>query len=166
MTRQEIQNEIEALLRSTGRQDIEHVIDYMRTSDFYDRPCHSHHRFDGGLAQHSLETCRFALSRCGDLPRGSVIVASLLHDLCTSHSAAARGIRGHGRRSVGILGRVCRFHLDRAEYEAIKLHMHRNAKEMATNPLARLVWKADKVSAARLVHLGKSRILSIFAQGA
>jgi hypothetical protein len=32
--------------------------------------------------------------------------------------------------------------------EAIKLHMHRNAKEMDSNPLARLVWKADKVSAA------------------
>lgn len=166
MTRQEIQNEIEALLRSTGRYGIENVIDYIRTSDFYDTPCHTHHRFDGGLARHSLESCRYALAHRGGLPRESVIIGSLLHDLCTSHSAASRGIRGHGRRSVGILGRVCHFHLNQAEYEAIKLHMHGRAREMETNPLARLVWKADKISAARLVYLGKPRFLPIFVKGA
>jgi CTP:molybdopterin cytidylyltransferase MocA len=34
------------------------------------------------------------------------------------------------------------------EREAILLHMHGDAPQMQTNSLARLVWKADKVSAA------------------
>lgn len=153
MTAQQIQNEIEALLRSTGRPGIERVIDYIRTSDFLSARCHSHHRYTGGLARHSLEACRYGLEHRRDLPEASVIIGTLLHDLGTSHSDQARGITGHGRRSVGILGRVCRFHLSQDEFEAIKLHMHGDAKEMATNPLARLVWKADKMSAGHHVSL-------------
>ena len=153
MTSQQISTEIQSLLRSTGRSGIERVIDYIGNSDFLTAGCHTHHRYTGGLARHSLEACRYALEHRGNLSESSVIIGSLLQDLCTSHSPEARGIHGHGRRSVGILGRVCRFHLNRDEYEAIKLHMHGDAREMDTNPLARLVWKADKMSAGHHVCL-------------
>ena len=148
-----IKSEIIALLRETGREGINGTIDYLLQSDFFSRGCHSHHRWTGGLAQHSLEACRYALSHCGDLPRESVIIGTLLHDICTAHSALSYGIHGHGRRSVAVLGRVCQLRLTPSEREAILLHMHGDAPQMATNPLARIVFKADKVSAARKVSL-------------
>lgn len=153
MTEQQIHDEIISLLRSTGRRGIESVITYLHCSDFFTARCHHHHCFAGGLAQHSLETCRYALANRGDLPEDGVVIGSLLHDIGTSHSPQAAGISGHGRRSVGIIGSVCHFRLTRDEFEAIKLHMHGDAREMATNALARLVFKADKLSARGQVSL-------------
>ncbi len=157
MTKEQIKDEIISMLRSTGRPGIDRVIDYLNGSDFFSAHCHSHHRCTGGLAKHSLEACRFALANRGDLPWDSVIIGALLHDVGTSRSPAAEGIHGHGRRSVGILGRVCRFHLLKEEYEAIKLHMHREAPQMATNPLARLVNCSDHRSAGGHVLLDPVR---------
>ena len=153
MTKEQIKEEIISRLRSTSRPGIENVIEYLNGSNFFSAGCHSHHHYTGGLAKHSLEACRYALSNRGDIPEDSVVIAALLHDLGTSHSPAAMGIRGHGRRSVGILGRVCHFHLTREEFQAIKLHMHRDAPEMATNPLARLVNLSDHRSAGGRVRL-------------
>ena len=153
MTRNEIQSEILTLLEGTQREGIAQTISYLLRSDYFNVGCHSHHRWTGGLAQHSLEACRYALSRRGDLPRESVVLGALLHDICTAHSPLSRGIRGHGRRSVTVLERVCGLNLLPSERDAIRLHMHGDAREMATNPLARLVFKADKVSAARRINL-------------
>lgn len=153
MTQTSIQSEILSLLRKTGRDGINGTIDYLLQSDFFSRGCHSHHRWTGGLAQHSLEACRYALSHCGSLPRESVILGTLLHDICTAHSSLSYGIHGHGRRSVAVLGRICHLRLLSSEREAILLHMHGDAPQMAANPLARIVYKADKESAARKVSL-------------
>ena len=153
MKEEQIKAEILSKLRATGRPGIENVIEYLNGSDFFRAGCHSHHHYTGGLAKHSLEACRFALDNRGNLPEDSVVIAALLHDLGTSHGPAARGIHGHGRRSVGILGRVCHFHLTDEEFEAIKLHMHGDAREMRTNPLARLVNRADHRSAGGHVRL-------------
>lgn len=153
MTHSEIKSEILSLLRETGREGITTTINYLLHSDFFARGCHSHHPWTGGLAQHSLEACRYALTHRGDLSRESVILGTLLHDICTARSPLSYGFPGHGRRSVGILRSVCHLRLTPSESDAIRLHMHGDAPEMATNPLARLVWKADKTSAARRVSL-------------
>lgn len=153
MTKEQIKEEIISRLRSTGRPGIENVIGFLNGSDFFRAGCHSHHRYTGGLARHSLEACRYALANRGTLPEDSVVIGTLLHDLCTSHAPEASGIHGHGRRSVGILGRVCHFRLTDEEFEAIKLHMHRDAPEMDTNPLARLVNRSDHRSAGGRVRL-------------
>jgi len=153
MTRNEIQTQILSLLESTQREGISRTIDYLLRSDYFATGCHSHHRWTGGLAQHSLEACRYALSNCGELPRESVILGTLLHDICTAHSPLSSEIHGHGRRSVAVLEKVCGLTLLPAEREAILLHMHGDARQMTTNPLARLVFKADKVSAARRINL-------------
>ena len=104
------------------------------------------------------EACRYALANKGNLPEANVVIATLLHDLGTSHSSAARNIRGHGRRSVAILGMVCHFHLTHEEFEAIKLHMHGHAPQMSTNPLARLVKRADHMSAGNHVDLDRGGV--------
>ena len=109
--------EIIALLRSTGRKGVEAVLNYLDGVGFYMAPSSvdRHHNWRGGLAQHSLETCRLALADMGNLPRESVIIAALLHDICKAsrlyygtdgriHYRSTR-IKGHGYRSVVLLER-------------------------------------------------------------
>lgn len=153
MTRNEIKLQILTLLEGTQREGISRTINYLLRSDYFAIGCHTHHCWNGGLAQHSLEACHYALSHCGDLPRESVILGTLLHDICTAHSPLSRGLHGHGRRSVAVLERVCDLNLLPAEREAILLHMHGDARQMNTNPLARLVYRADHVSAGNHVNL-------------
>lgn len=148
MTKQQIQDAIVDLLLGTGREGIRETVDYLRESNFFQAHCHTHHRDEGGLARHSLEACRWALRHADGVPTDSIILSTLLHDVCTAWSLKARGIKGHGRRSVVILERLCHLSLTPAEREAILLHMHREALQLDGNALAALVWKADKVSAA------------------
>lgn len=147
MRNEEIKQNIIGLLRSTGRNGIDSTIAYLERSDYFRTRCHSHHRYFGGLARHSLEACGYALANAGDIPASSVIIATLLHDVCTSKSHETNWIEGHGRRSVRILETICGLRLSRAEREAILLHMHGKAPQMKVNQLAALVNKADHVSA-------------------
>ena len=147
----EIQTELLRLLQSTGREGMTETIAYLKGSDYFSVGCHGHHKYAGGLALHSLEACDYALAKHGELPEDSVIIATLLHDICTAHSNAARHIHGHGCRSIQILREICHLKLTQEEREAILLHMHPEAAAMRTNPLARLVYRADKLSAAGLV---------------
>ena len=147
MKNEEIRQNIISLLRSTGRQGIEATIAYLERSNYFRARCHSHHRHFGGLARHSLEACGYALANAGDIPAGSVIIATLLHDVCTSRARDTVWIQGHGRRSVRILEAICGLDLNRDEREAILLHMHGRAPQMKTNRLAALVNRADHVSA-------------------
>ena len=153
MTRQQIKEEILNLLSGTGREGIAETIDYLLSSTYFSAGCHSHHHYEGGLARHSLEACRWALSHRGAIPADSVVIATLLHDLCTARSRRSAGIGGHGRRSERILREVCHLPLTKEESEAIRLHMHKEALFLKGNPLARLVWQADKTSATGLAPL-------------
>lgn len=153
MNTTEIQTTLLHRLQSTGREGMTETIAYLTSSDFFSVGCHGHHRYAGGLARHSLEACDYALAKRGELPEDSVIIATLLHDICTAHSGAAQHIHGHGRRSIHILKEICHLKLTQEENEAILLHMHPGAAAMLTNPLARLVCRADKISAAGLVRV-------------
>lgn len=157
MTDEQTRQNILRLLRSTNREGIEGVIDYLCKSDFFRVRCHSHHHVAGGLAQHSLEACQFALSHSSGLSRDSVILGALLHDVCTSHHHDAMSIHGHGRRSVGILRDICGLRLTDEEAAAIKYHMHFRVPGVRPNRLVHLVWLADKASAAGRVHLKADR---------
>ena len=96
------------MLRSTGRKGVDAVLDYLDCVGFYTAPSSidRHHNWRGGLAQHSLETCRLALAGRGGVSRESVIIAALLHDICKAsrlyygadgriHHRSTR-IKGHG----------------------------------------------------------------------
>ena len=50
MTDEQTRQNILRLLRSTHREGIEGVIDYLCKSDFFRVRCHSHHHMAGGLA--------------------------------------------------------------------------------------------------------------------
>lgn len=89
--------EFNELLRSTGRDGVEDVIADLEDMGFYEAPASAGHHLNtaGGLVLHSLNTCKAALAvyeamqpleptLANEVKRESVILASLLHDVCKS----------------------------------------------------------------------------------
>lgn len=147
------------LLRSTGREGVETIISELEDSGFFEAPASANHHLNciGGLLQHSLNVCETALAIRSVLeekgqmyvhgvPRDSVIIASLLHDVCKSDiykeaqvnkkSADGKWEKvpgyivdcdelpvGHGEKSVIIL-LLWGLKLTRDEILAIRWHMH------------------------------------------
>ena len=87
------------LLKSTGREGVDDLIEYLDDGKnrFFNAPASTrfHLNEEGGLLQHSLNVCHAALELREvtikmrpdlepELPRDSVIIASLLHDICKS----------------------------------------------------------------------------------
>ena len=151
-----LQETIENLLRATGREHIEDLLTIMRDNGYYNVGCHGHHRWQGGLAQHSLEVLlRMQRQADIDLPADSIVIVSLLHDLCTMRGF--KQYRHHGSRSVLIATREAHIKLSAMEYQAILWHMH-GIKErdhlgsafeaVLDNPLWQLLRKADHYSTA------------------
>lgn len=86
------------LLRSTGREGIENVIDWLEQSDFFVAPASTvfHGNYEGGLAEHSFEVAITAndireimIRRKPELEqqvsRENIIIAALLHDVCKAN---------------------------------------------------------------------------------
>lgn len=83
------------LLRDTGRDGIDYVIEDLEAEGFFDAPAsvRNHFNFPGGLVQHSLNVYDMAMAlRSAMLPMRpdmekllkpeSVAIAALLHDVC------------------------------------------------------------------------------------
>lgn len=88
------------LLRSTKREGIEKLIDFLEKTDFFTAPASTrfHMSCEGGLLQHSLNVydCLAGLGtttgdvqefqaagmRLDSIPQESIIIVALLHDLC------------------------------------------------------------------------------------
>lgn len=84
---QEARRQIEEILKKTGREGMESLLAYMSAHGFYTSPCSTQHHLacEGGLAEHSLNVFRLAESLRAvlypELPKESVAVCALLHDL-------------------------------------------------------------------------------------
>lgn len=87
--------EFVGLLRECNRDGMEEVIADLEDNGFFDAPASAGHHLNvkGGLVLHSLNTCKTALAVWEsmkqieptlerEVPRESVIIASLLHDVC------------------------------------------------------------------------------------
>lgn len=85
------------LLHSTERDGVEDVIEGLEGMGFFIAPASANHHLniEGGLLLHSLNTCKAALmvwegmkalepGLVKEVGRDSVIIASLLHDVCKS----------------------------------------------------------------------------------
>lgn len=82
---------IERLLRSTDREGIEDLLEYMDANGYYSAPCSTKYHLcvAGGLAEHSYNVwCAMALLKnafANSLPKNigtdSLIIVTLLHDL-------------------------------------------------------------------------------------
>lgn len=87
-----------ALLRQTGRENIEYVIEDLTSFGFFEAPAsvRNHFNYPGGLVDHSLGVYDAAMMlRKGivemrpdlesKLPEDSIILAALLHDTCKAN---------------------------------------------------------------------------------
>ncbi len=158
--------EIISLLKSTNREGIDRVLDYLDGVGFYTAPSSvdRHHNWYGGLAQHSLGVCRNALQHCRGVDRSSVIIAALLHDICKASKLyygtdgriyrRRTAIKGHGYRSVALLQREGLV-LTKDEWMAIRWHMglekatEQEAAAARSSSLWSLVRRSDGFDAAR-----------------
>ena len=167
-----IQEEVIKLLKSTGRENIDKVISWMKENHFFEAPASVkfHNNFAGGLAKHSLDVYREAseLNKEIKLPQSSVIICSLLHDICKADqyyiNSEGKPIKneetcqkGHGRRSMFILKRKCQLPLNydeemavwwhMGEYEKCKNHYPKEYEISKTIALCSLIQKADGIAA-------------------
>lgn len=81
-----MEERIKEMLRSTNREGVEELIEYMEQSGFFTCPASTkyHMAKQGGLAEHSLNVMNIALDvakTMGYENRDSIIIVSLLHDL-------------------------------------------------------------------------------------
>lgn len=115
------------LLRSTNRGGIENLIKFLDKSKyFFCWGSFRHHKYVGGLAEHSLQVCEIALEEnSGAVSRESIIIAGLLHDVCKVMYTfpPERNYYGHGSKSVQILEDYIGFKLTDEEWRAIRFHM-------------------------------------------
>jgi Predicted HD-superfamily hydrolase len=148
--------EIKSLLGSVKRPGMNRVLQELENARFYtERPFTSrHHRYVGGLAEHSLGVYKIASRNGYGLPYDSIVIAALLHDVCKAHNLfPTLGTFGHGYRSVKIV-EACELELTPQERRAIRWHMNNypekgTSEEKAdfnlahTEPLWQVVHKAD-----------------------
>lgn len=91
----ENKEEFVKLLKSTGREGVDDVIEELEHLGFFSAPASAGHHLnvEGGLVQHSLNTCKAAFaiwegmkalepSLDTEVKKESIIISSLLHDVC------------------------------------------------------------------------------------
>lgn len=122
----DIKEQIITLFGEIGRPGTDRVLTYLCESTYFTARCHSHHRFRGGLAMHSLGVYREMKAMNTGLSDESIRIVALLHDLCTSHHPDYDhiGRHHHGLRSVALIDELG-FPLTEEERLAIGKHMHR-----------------------------------------
>ena len=179
--------ECKALLRSTNRPNVDKLISYISELGYFIAPgSFKHHRFQGGLVSHSLETYKMAMDLRQEkinqgisqdlIPVESVIIAALMHDLCkadellfNTEQKVVYSVKqiyvGHSRKSVAQVGKSG-FRLTEQEKDAILWHMGGNrfyedrTTHFQKNPLSEIIYNADKRSikeAKRRHHLNRDK---------
>ena len=137
------------LLKSTNREGMENVLNFLEKSDFYTAPASTrfHGSYEGGLLEHSFKVYEIFAEKIKNVglntPEETIIISSLLHDICkvnfykTDYRNAknARGAwekvpyytvedtipYGHGEKSVMMLTEYIK--LTNEEKYAIRWHM-------------------------------------------
>lgn len=156
-------SEFVELLYSTGREGMDEVIDQLEELGFFQAPASSkfHLNHEGGLLEHSLNVCKVGLMLREQmlalkpdleesLNKESVIIASLLHDICKAdiyrRCTRKRKDRlgqwvdyetyeldysdfplGHGEKSVIVL---LRMGLDLSDDEIMAIRWHMSAWDL------------------------------------
>ena len=148
-------------LRHTARPNLERVIQFMEEGDFFALPGDKHHKYPGGLADHTWQTFLIALKMQIDSQRScmidqnrvnNIIISTLLHELYRCNGMA--DIKGHGSRTIRILDRL-EFGLTIDEYIALRFHMRVRDDEHQNHPyyalakgseFRKMIHKADRLS--------------------
>lgn len=159
----ENKDEIITLLKSTNRDGIDNVIDFLNNSGYFHLyGSFNHHTYNGGLAEHSLGVYKLAKKFNKNCNEDSVIICSLLHDICKTKYNFPEGVeyKGHGSKSVAIIEDFIKFKLTEEERLAIRFHMKGNIQryileegedyeKAKKSDLRNLIYKCDKIDAGR-----------------
>jgi len=168
------------ILKSTGRFNIDKLIDALEKSDFFEAPASTrfHLSYKGGLVEHSINVFN-VLQKLNDtfkinIPYESVVIVGLLHDVCKTniyhwndkkqqYQLKVLAPKEHGKRSVKLLKKYIQLTLK--EEEMIKWHMNHytwdgNFKKEEDRlkdvcPEAYLAYFADHISSLFLEGDGK-----------
>lgn len=144
---EDMKQEFISLLRSTERDGVEQLIEWLELSDFFTAPAstNKHAAYEGGLLNHSLNVYKvlqnFAKPLKEKLREDSIIICGLLHDLCKANFYV-KGKRnrkidgkwveleeymiddqlpfGHGEKSVYIIMK----HMQLTDEEALAIRWH------------------------------------------
>lgn len=179
------------LLKSTKREGIDKLIDFMEKTDFFTAPASTrfHSSYEGGLLQHSLNVydCLLDLALESDanpekdldffaagmkidtVPKESIIIVALLHDLCKTnfyttelrwrkderqkweqypvYAVNDRNPYGHGEKSVMMASEF--IHLTMPERYAIRWHMGMSD----TNMIQTFCQAAEKYPLVLFMHM-------------
>lgn len=132
------------MIREINRPGTETLIDYIDTTNYFTTAkCYSHHKYEGGLVDHSLEVLDAMLkNNDAGLSSESITVAALFHDLGKATVDGKKFSSSfHPIRSLQILNH-CGYELTREEADAISGHHTRNFAK----PLRSLLRNADGIS--------------------
>ena len=138
-------NRIIDILKTIDRPGIDRVIEFMEENNYKGSRCYGHHKYAGGLVDHSLEVYNHMMQNCGELPKDSIIVCAFFHDLGKA-SKSTRQIKDHEGRSVRLLDK-CGFPLTAQERNAILTH--HQIKGFLNEPLRKCLSQADIDSIGR-----------------
>ena len=139
-----------SLLKSINREGIGNVIAYLFQSDYFTAHCHHHHRYEGGLADHSLDVYIRMRALAPELHDESCRIVALFHDICTTHldEFDSIGYHLHGKRSIALLDALG-LELLEEERLAIRYHMHHvpSDQQSEVSKLWHFLHLCDKLSA-------------------
>ena len=82
------------LLKSTNRSEINNVIEWLKSTDFFEAPASTiyHENYTGGLCEHSLKVYSNMIKLKQefefDIDNESIIIMALLHDVCKVNTYA------------------------------------------------------------------------------
>ncbi len=80
-----------SLLRSTNREGMENLLEFLEKSDFYKAPASTryHGNYEGGLLEHSMKVYEIFNEKVEksnfNMPQESRIISALLHDICKTN---------------------------------------------------------------------------------
>jgi putative nucleotidyltransferase with HDIG domain len=133
------------ILKTLGRPGTDKVIEFMEENNYKGSRCYGHHKYAGGLVDHSLEVYNHMMQNSGELPKDSIIVCAFFHDLGKA-TKSRRQIKDHEGRSIRILDK-CGFTLTDQERNAILTH--HKIEGFLDDPLRRRLSQADLDSTGR-----------------
>lgn len=153
---------IAELIHSIPKRENTHKLLYFldHSGYYYLYGSFRHHKYKGGLAQHSLEVLDYALENNEGCSEESIILAALLHDICKTKYEFPEGVEfhGHGTKSVAILDDFIQYPLTEEEHNAIRFHMGsksmmhdendvKNYENARKSELWKLIHEGDCISA-------------------
>ena len=86
-----MKDQIIELLKSTNREGMNDLIDFLEKSDFFKAPASTkfHGDHEGGLAEHSFKVYEILKEKVKiaglDIPEERIIISALLHDICKTN---------------------------------------------------------------------------------